>query len=159
MAPGSPPADGSKAAEFKLERYKYILQQLHALNENGHKYLTLFQTLATAILGGIAAVFVSWKELKITAEAAQTAIHGLLWLLAVLAGFVVVSVLGGIFSWWDYRKEEVELLDDEVFVGFRTNPKATNLWRWYETYLLIFLVLVVIGIWWFVCSRVLPLVK
>jgi hypothetical protein len=36
--------------EFKLERYKYILKQSHFFNENIHKYLSLFQVLATALV-------------------------------------------------------------------------------------------------------------
>ena len=46
------------AINFKLERYKYILGQINFLNENLHKYLTLFQTLATAIVSAAVAVFV-----------------------------------------------------------------------------------------------------
>lgn len=40
----------SKADDYKLERYKFILQQLNSLNETTQKYITLFQTLATAVL-------------------------------------------------------------------------------------------------------------
>ena len=29
-------------ADFQLERYKYILGEIRSLNENIHKYLTLF---------------------------------------------------------------------------------------------------------------------
>ena len=42
----------NRGSEFKLERYKYVLQQLNSLNENHHKYLTLYQTLMTAVIGG-----------------------------------------------------------------------------------------------------------
>jgi hypothetical protein len=58
------PAESEAAgpAEFKLERYKYILNEIHFLNENIHKYLSLFQTLATAVAGGAAAIFVGWRK-------------------------------------------------------------------------------------------------
>src|SRR5258708_14054402 len=58
--------------EFKLERYKYILQEIHSLNENIHKYLTLFQALVTAIIGGGITIFLSRKMLRIYASLGHT---------------------------------------------------------------------------------------
>ena len=49
LNPALQTSEKKREDEFKLERYKYILQQLQILNENAHRYLTLFQTLATAI--------------------------------------------------------------------------------------------------------------
>lgn len=63
------------AAGFKLERYKYILGQIQFLNDSLHKYLTLFQTLATAILSAGVAVFVGWQKLGVTAEVARLGIR------------------------------------------------------------------------------------
>ena len=97
-----------------MERYKYILQQIHTLDDNVHKYLALFQTLATAIVGGGISLFVSWKTLHITADIVRASIQGLLGLLVILTLFVVISIIGGIFSWLDYRREEVELLNEMV---------------------------------------------
>jgi hypothetical protein len=133
------PGDDVKGKEFKLERYKYILTEIHFLNDNIHKYLTLFQTLATAVVGAGAAVFVSWKKLAIDAETARMTIQALLALLLALAGFVIFLVLAGIFSWLDYRREEVALLDEVIRPGFRSNPSPRNFWRWYETYIVLFI--------------------
>src|SRR5262249_16935371 len=93
------PTGVSKSADFKLEQYKYILQQRQTLNDNVHKYLALFQTLITGIAGAGVAIFVGWKELKIDAAVAVVGIKGLLWLLIILASFVVMSILSTIFSW------------------------------------------------------------
>jgi hypothetical protein len=63
--------------EFKLERYKYILQEIRALNQNAFTLLALFQTLTTAILGGGVAVVVSWQRLEITKALALIALKRL----------------------------------------------------------------------------------
>jgi nucleoside recognition membrane protein YjiH len=59
-------------------------------------------------------VFMTWYTLDIDAEVARMTIRVLLYLLLTLVGFVVLSVLAGIFSWLDYRKEEVILLNQVV---------------------------------------------
>lgn len=141
--------------EFKLERYKYILQEIRSLNENTHKYLTLFQTLATLIVGGGVGVFVGWKNLHINADVAIAAINGLLILLIVLALFVITSIVAGIVSWFDYRNEEVELLD-QVQPGFRKKPSLRNLWRWNETYMMVFVIMVVVFTCVYVESQIIP---
>jgi len=145
--------------EFYLERYKYILQQIHSLNENVHKYLTLFQTLATAVTTAGVALFVGRQQLNLTPEITKTAIQGLLGLLIILAAFVVFSIVAGIFSWLDYRSEEVELLNKVIGVGFRRQPRKMNFWRWQETYTILFVLLVVITIIIYVQGQIVPLIK
>ena len=152
----SPSSEKRRADDFKVERYKYILQQLHTLNENGHKYLALFQTLATFIVGGGTYLFVSWHSLPISPDVARTSLQGLIGLLILLTIFTLSSLLSGIFSWLDYRKEEVKLLDEEVGIGFRTPPQKGNWWRWYETHMILFVFLVVVSIVIFVETQIIP---
>jgi hypothetical protein len=151
-------ATTAKGSEFRLERYKYILQQLHSLNENNHKYLSLFQALATAVIGGGIAIFVGWKELKIDAATARVGIRGLLGLLIILTLFVSISIVAGVVSWFDYRHEEVKLLRKEVGAEFRQPPTLKNLWRWSETYLVAFLILIVVAVYVFVEWQLIPLI-
>ncbi|MEM8529579.1 MAG: hypothetical protein AAGF95_01975 [Chloroflexota bacterium] len=143
---------------FKLERYKYILQEIHTLNENMHKYLNLFQALATVIIGGGVGLFAAWRGLNITAEIAQTGIRGLLGLLIILTLFAAISLFAAFWSWFDYRREEVELLNEMVGPGFRNPPRLSNFWRWQETYLVAFLFIIVSGVYWYVEYRVIPLI-
>jgi hypothetical protein len=144
--------------DFKLKRYEFILQEIRALNENIHKYLTLFQTLITAIVGGGVALFVSWKELKINVEIARVGIQGLLGLMVILTQFVIILIIIGMISWFDYRKDEVKLLNEVIGPKYRQPPKIGNLWRWHETWLIIFLMSMMITIYWFTQSQVLPLI-
>ena len=145
--------------DFKLERYKFILQEIHSLNENNHTHLNLFQTLTTAIIGGGVAIFVSWKNLDIEAALAIIGIRGLLGLLVILTLFMVFSIIAGIFSWVDYREEEVELLSKAVHPEFRKSPTLKNFWRWQETYLIVFVVIVVAVIYSYVENQVIPLIQ
>ena len=145
--------------EFKLERYKYILGQIKSLNENIYKYLTLFQTLTTAIIGAGVSVFLSWRNLNITADVARLAIRCLLGLLIILGIFSITSIAIGVVSWFDYRKEEVNLLNQVVYLGFRKLPKLSNWWRWYETYIIALILIVIITVYIVVETNIIPLIN
>lgn len=155
-SPSGQPQKSDDLHDFYLERYKYILQQIHTLNENIHKYLSLFQVLTVAIVGGGVAVFVSWQKLEIPAEIARTSIHGLLGLLVVIGVFISLSIIAGIISWFDYRREEVELLTMLNLPRLRQLPKLRNFWRWYEFYIILVVIIVVVSITIFVENQVIP---
>lgn len=146
----------SKADDFKLERYKFILQQLNLLNEATQKYITLFQTLATAVLGVGIAIYAAWQEEKIISDAARLGITAVLWLFTLLTIFVILSMITNALAWFDYRQEEVELLSKEVGKDFRKSPTWRNLWRWNETIFTIFLVIMSIGVWVFAKYWLIP---
>jgi hypothetical protein len=151
--------DKKTSNDFKLERYKYILKQIHSLNENIHKYLALFQGLLTAIIGGGIAIFVSWKKLEIDAITAKSAINALIMLFLVLSLFIFISIFSGILSWFDYRKEEVKLLNEVVGPGFRNPPTIKHFWRWYETYILLFIICISIFIYVYINGNILETIK
>lgn len=149
----------SEGKDFKLERYKYILQELRSLNDYVHKYLALFQSLTTAIVVGGVAVFMSWRSLMISADIARVSIHALLGLVVILSLFIAISIIAGMFSWFDYRNEEVKLLDEVITTGYRKRPKIGNLLRWTETWILLFVIIITVIIVWFVESQVIPLIE
>lgn len=148
-----------KYIDFKIERYKYILDEIKALNENIHKYLTLFQTLATVIIGGGIGIFVTWRSLNIDVATAKVAIQGAIGLLLILDLFITISVIATILSWFDYRKEEVAFAQKIVGTDFRSPPSLRNFWRWSETYILLFINITVIFIYFYVEHQVIPLIK
>jgi hypothetical protein len=152
-------SDDQLISALKTERYKYILQEIHSINENIHKYLTLFQTLATTIISGGIGIFVVWKSLKMDADAAKAAIQGALVLLIIVTLFIITSIIVSVLSWFDYRKEEVELLDTVIQPNFRKPPKLRNFWRWSETYVLIFIIFIIITAFFYVEYYIIPLVK
>lgn len=135
-----------------LERYKFILQQLNALNENSFKVLALYQTLATATIGAGLALFVGYRNWEIDPVIARSGLVALLWLLTIIASFTILLLLIGILSWLDYRKEECELTDQIVYPGFRDPPRLKNALRWHEGYLILFVVCATAFVW--VCGHV-----
>jgi hypothetical protein len=143
-------------AEFHLERYKYILQQLHASNENVYRFLAIYQALATTLAGGALAVFVGFRKWEISAETARAGVIGILCLITLVAAFTTLLIFVGILNWLDYRREECELTDEAVRPGFRKPPRHMNLVRWYETYIILFIVVSAILMWVFALTLVLP---
>ena len=89
----------SLSEQVCVERYRFVLDEIKELNRNVHRYITLFQTVSTALVSGGVIVFASWKKLEVGAELALAALRGILWLLALSATFSVLCLLAGIFSW------------------------------------------------------------
>jgi hypothetical protein len=142
--------------EFMLERYKYILQQINNVNENVYKFLAIYQTLATAVVGGALALFVGYRRWDISAPVARSGIVGLMWLTTVIAIFAAMLIVIGVGSWLDYRREECELTDAAVRPGFRKSPRLRNFYRWYETYIIVFIVASIIFLWCCTLNLILP---
>ncbi len=149
--------DDDRGQDYKLERYKYILQQISFLNENTFRKLTFYKALLTAILGAMVALFVGRGELGIDAETAKVGLQGLVWLLGLVTLFILLSIGAGVLSWFDYRHDEADLLDEEVHQGYRKRPQWKNCWRWYEFHFAIIAVIVFVAVWFFVARQVLPM--
>jgi len=147
------------ASELKLQYYKYVSNEIHTLNDNFHKFLSLFQTLATAIIGGGVAFLATWKNMNLTPEMAISILRSLEGLLILLSIFILLSMIAGISSWYDYRKEETKLLSEEVDPAFRKPPKLRTLWRWSETYLILFLIVFVTAVSVYLEYQIIPLIK
>jgi uncharacterized membrane protein YidH (DUF202 family) len=153
------PASATTEDDFALERYRYILQQIHTINENVYRFLAIYQTLAVAIVGGGLALFVGYRKWQIATSVARTGIIGLMWLVTVVAAFAGLLIVMGALNWWDYRKEECELTDAVVRPGFRKQPRLQNLFRWYETYIVLFIVGSIAFLWAYTLAFILPAMK
>lgn len=153
---GSTTPDPAVEDQFALERYRYILQQIHTVNENVYRFLAIYQTLATAVVGGALALFVGYRRWGIRASVARSGVIGLMWLTTVIAVFAVMLIIIGLLSWLDYRREECELTDVAVRPGFRKPPRPRNFLRWYETYIVIFISGSIAFLWWYTLGFILP---
>lgn len=127
---------------FYLERYKYILGEIKSLNDNVHKYISLFQALSTAIVGAGVYVLINYKSQNIQPEIAKISLKGLYWLLTSLSLFVIFQIVSGVFTWIDYRNEEVDFLENYIGKGIRRRPNFSSFWRWHETYLIAFVIVI-----------------
>ncbi|NRQ38007.1 hypothetical protein HII36_40185 [Nonomuraea sp. NN258] len=148
QVPDSLPAE---TPEMAVERYKYILQQIHTVNENVYRFLAVYQTLTVAIATAGLALFVGYRTWRIDPAIARSGLVALLWLETVVAVFTVMLIFIGIVSWLDYRREECELADEFVRPGFRKQPRKSAFVRWYETYILLFIIGLTVFLW--VASR------
>jgi hypothetical protein len=130
-----------------VERYKYILNQIHVVNENVYRFFAIFQALATAMVTAALGLFVGYSKWGISAETARIGVRGGLVLTTAVAAFTVLMVVIGILSWLDYRREECELTEKYFVAGFRTVPRVRNFYRWYETYIVLFIVSITAVLW------------
>ncbi|MEU8421788.1 hypothetical protein AB0C15_13030 [Micromonospora sp. NPDC048835] len=146
-------------AQFHLERYRYILQQIQAANENVHRFLSIYQTLATALIGAALAIFVGYSDWGVTAGTARAGILALMWLVTIIAAFTILVVIVGVLTWLDYRKEECQLLSEVLHPEFRSPPKIRNFYRWYETYIVAFIAVTIAAMWWCATKLIIPSIQ
>jgi hypothetical protein len=139
--------DIDRAQAFEVERYKFLLQQLHTVNENVYRFLAIYQTLATVLVGAALLLFVRYEEWHIERGIAQIGIVAILLLVTVVAAFTVLLIVIGVFTWLDYRREECELTEDAIRPGYRKPPDPRNFWRWYETYVVLFILGSMVFMW------------
>ena len=143
-----------EAPAIVLERYKYILNQIHVMNENVYRFFAIFQALATAMVTAALGLFVGYSKWGISADTARTGVRGVLVLTTAVAAFTVLMVVVGVLSWLDYRREECELTEKYFVAGFRTRPRLRNFYRWYETYIVVFIVAIT-GVLWILGESIL----
>ncbi|WP_305786400.1 hypothetical protein [Symbioplanes lichenis] len=141
------PAPVDKVTAFEVERYKYILQQLHTVNENVYRFLAIYQTLATVLVGAALALFVRYEDWGIRPGTARIGVVAILLLVTFVALFTLILIVMGMFTWWDYRKEECEFTGTAVRKDFRKPPEVGNIWRWYETWIGLFILLSISFMW------------
>ncbi|MGZ3116661.1 hypothetical protein [Streptomyces sp. H62] len=145
--------------EFALERYRYVLQQIQATNENAHRFLAIYQTLATALVAAALALFVGHRKWEVAADTARGGVIGLLTLTTVVAAFTGTLIVVGALAWLDYRNEECDITDEFVGPDFRKRPRPGNFLRWYETYVVLFILVSVITMWVLAASFLLPAMR
>lgn len=144
------------AAQFQVERYKYILQQMNLANESTYRYLGLYQALAVTLGGAMLGLFAGYRKWGLEPYIARVGVVGIMGLLTVVAGFSILMIIVGVLTWLDYRREECQFTDEYVHAGFRDKPKLKNLPRWYETYVVLLILLTVILMWIYVGRVILP---
>jgi hypothetical protein len=162
--PRQPEADSTAAdpdvfSGFAVERYKYILQQIHTVNENVYRFLAIYQALATAIAGAGLTLFVAYQRWGISPATARAGLIALMWLESLVAAFTALLIFIGVLTWLDYRREECELTDALVRPGFRKPPQPRNFYRWYETYIILFVTGSTLVMWVYTLTLLLPAIK
>nr|AVJ40384.1 hypothetical protein CLM75_24710 [Pseudomonas lurida] len=144
--------------DFTLERYKYILERKQSLNEATFKIAAIYQVIIVAL--GLAQfnVIAMTSSKSITLSTAEFASTCLLCMLAILTLLIIALLLGGIFSWLKYRSDERNI-EIQIFGKSREPTSISNIFRWYETYIALIVILVFAATFWTYIYRVYPLLK
>lgn len=159
-SPLGPSAPSDEAAHvFALERYRYVLQQINAINENVFRFLAIYQALATGLVSAGLALFVGYRSWGVSRPVARDGVIGILLLDTLVAVFTVVFLIIGAFAWLDYRNEECDLTDAAVYPGFRARPRVANVPRWYEFYIILFILLTTMVLWVLAAVFLVPAMK
>ncbi|MBD8197605.1 MULTISPECIES: hypothetical protein [Pantoea] len=129
---------------FLLERYKYILLRKQTLNEATFKIAAIYQVIIITLAAAQYNIINLLNTYKIDKIKAIFFSNCLMAMLLILTIFTVTLLIGGVFSWLKYRNEESDI-EQEAFGLSRKKPKLTNVVRWYETYLVLTILLIFIA--------------
>src|SRR4030095_13436675 len=80
----------SSVQEFYLERYRYILRQIEALNESVYRFLALYQTIATSLAGALLLLFIGYRSWGLSSGDARAGVIGIMFLLSLVAAFTIL---------------------------------------------------------------------
>jgi hypothetical protein len=141
---------------FKLEKYKYILARKQSLNEATFKITAIYQVAIAAL--GLAQynIIAMLKADSITFEVASLSSLCLILMLTILTILIVALLIGGILAWLKYRRDESDI-EQGVFGKSRSPVKLKSIFTWYETYIVI-TVIMVFSLWlWTYFERLTPL--
>ncbi|WP_252088843.1 hypothetical protein [Pseudomonas sp. MWU13-3659] len=140
---------------FKIEKYKYILARKQALNEVTFKIVAVYQALILALFAGQYAVYTSAGKGTLTPALALQSTYVLFALFVMVSVLILALLVGGVFSWMSYRQDESEI--ELAVTGVPKRPIAlADLWRWYETYLVLFVLVFSGGGIWGYMKFILP---
>ncbi|MDX8357870.1 hypothetical protein [Sphingopyxis terrae] len=126
------------------DRYKYVLSQKQALNDKTFKIASFYQAFTIVIAAAQFEIVRSFHKEEIDAAFSVASSWGLLIVLALVSVISLAMTIGGILAWRSYSREEYEILSkspsDKVKV-----PMIVRAFSWYETYIIIAIILAVAG--------------
>ncbi|MFD2177871.1 hypothetical protein [Veronia pacifica] len=141
--------------EIVLERYKFIIEKQKYLDSLLHKNMDFYLKVITAIMGiffSSASIYKNKPE--IISLDSLTLMLELTSILTIFVSSVILLMTASIAcSWFDYRKDEVKILDQVDGSYKREMPKKRNFWLWHES-IFAFALSIIIGFFVFVICNV-----
>lgn len=98
----------------------------------------------TTLVAGQVILFIDYRGWHIPAQTTRIGLQTIFLVELAVACFTILMLIMGTLNWLDYRREEVELTDAVVGRGFRRLPQVRNWYRWYESYVILFVALSVV---------------
>ncbi|EGQ7789037.1 hypothetical protein V9R55_000694 [Vibrio cholerae] len=148
------PASKEANDQIIVERYKYILEKIKFLDDKIYQNFSSSIKLITSLTAVLTASVMSISEGKISDVTFLLSIKFIFSILVLFSIYMIITSLSITLSWYDYRKEEVELLNKINCDINRYNPKLSSFIRWSETYYVVFLVaMIIVGIYTIINSE------
>lgn len=135
------------AKEITKIRYQHILGQIQSINENVFRFLAIYQALISALVAGQVLLFINHQHWSLSPSTTRIGLITILVLETLVGVFASLMIIIGIWNWLDYRSEECDISDAILGRSFRQRPLPSNWYRWYETYIVVFIFFSVIVLW------------
>lgn len=133
--------------QLVVERYKFIQEKIHFLDKMLHTNISLIVKIIIGIFTVILSIFLI--NLKQPTLIHLDTITLSLKISSILIGLIslifLLMTISNILAWFDYRRDEVELLEQFGKEFKRTVPKAKNFFMWQETWFAITLLVLLIS--------------
>lgn len=130
---------------FLLEKYKYILSRKNSLNDKTFKIIAFYQVVVFSLFVSFYSVFTSFKKGAYDYDLALMFSNCIFFFFVVLSLYVTFMLISGVKSWLKYRGDEDEI-NNVVFGKSRDKIKFINFLFWYETYIIISVILVCLSV-------------
>lgn len=128
--------------QLALEHYKFLLSKIQHLDEALFKNITMYGKFITSVFAFIIAAVIFEKSGKITSELLILTFNLSKVFILFLSLIFALITIANIFSWRDYRKEEMALLQNLTINFGRKAPSFKNILRWVETWFLVALLVI-----------------
>lgn len=119
------------------EHYKFLLTKIQHLDEALFKNMAMYSKFITSVFAFLIASVVFEKSGKITNDVLTLTFNLSTIFILFLSLIFALITIANIFSWYDYRKEEMSLLKNLSIDFGRKEPSFKNLLRWVETWFLL----------------------
>lgn len=128
--------------QLALEHYKFLLSKIQHLDEALFKNITMYGKFITSVFAFIITAVIFEKSGKITNELLILTFNLSKVFILFLSLIFTLITIANIFSWRDYRKEEMALLKNLTANFGRKEPSFKNFLRWVETWFLVALLII-----------------
>ena len=123
-----------KSSDLVLEKYRYVLEQKRSLNDKTFALLSVYQSIFGLACGGLAVIFMG-DGVK-NSEKKEVAIDALILAVCGVGVLTVLLLVCGIISWKRYKSQQIRI--EEAVNGVKISQSSRyDLFRWYETYIII----------------------
>lgn len=128
--------------QLAQEHYRFLLSKIQHLDEALFKNITIYGKFITSVLAFLTTAIVFEESGKISNELLILTFKLSEAFIIFLSITFAIITIANIFSWRDYRKEEIALLNNLKIDFGRKEPSFKNILRWMETWFLLALIII-----------------